>query len=124
MLEIVASTAYKPTPGQKRYVLLIAEGETPEKARKRLRIGLETLQTWGMNPSYRAWREDVLASMAKEHVGEVRQALLERARLGDTKAIELYLRAYDPEFKPADKGPSSQTWIQIVNEANENTKQA
>ncbi len=113
------AVSYKPTAAQKRFIALMALGEAPEKSRKKLRISIERLQTWMMNPDFRAWRDSVLASEAREHVGEVRQALLVRARGGSEKAIELYLRAYDPEFrKTNDPNQTKNYYTQVVLDAN------
>ncbi len=101
--EVALATSYTPTTPQLKYVSLQADGWPPEKARKKLRISISTLETWALSANYRAWRDSVLAAEAREHVGEVRQALLSRAKNGDVKAIELYLSAFDTEFKKKDR---------------------
>lgn len=117
--EVALATSYVPTTPQLKLVSLLATGMAADKARRKLRISIQTMELWSMKPAYRAWRDSILAAEARQHVGEVRQALLSKAKSGDVKAMELYLSAFDKEFKKKES-PASQRnyYTQIINQAN------
>jgi hypothetical protein len=97
------ATQYKPTPAQLKYVMLLAAIHDPEKARKKLRIRIETIGSWELSDGYRAWKDSVIAAETVRHVGEARQKLLDLVRLGDLSAIKTYLEAYDSDYKKAQR---------------------
>lgn len=115
---VALATSYVPTAPQLKLVSLLVAGHPPEAARKKLRLSIQTLELWSMNPAYRAWRDSVLAAEARQHVGEVRQALLYKAKAGDVKAMELYLSAFDKDFKKESPQTQRNYYTQIINQAN------